>query len=73
MNKHRELEVLDSEINNARLRQKCLAGQAHLREKQLERYAGIVDELKQNVEAMGEETLERVIAGIRAKIEMLNV
>ena len=75
MNNRRELEMLEVDLDQARMAQKCKAGQAHMREHRLEYHQNLVKEmLLGNIpEVMDEATLQEIVSNIRKKIENLNI
>ena len=74
-NNRRELEVLEVDLDQARMAQKCKAGQAHMREHRLEHHQNLVKEmlLGDLPEVMDEATLQEIVNNIRKKLEMLNI
>jgi hypothetical protein len=75
MNNRRELEVLEVDLDQARLAQKCRAGQAHMREAKLEHHQNLVKEmlLGDIPEVMDEATLQEIVSNIRKKLDNLNI
>ena len=75
MNNRRELEVLEVEIDQARLSQECKSSQARMRAERLSRHQGIVKEMLagETPEIIDSETLEIIIGNIRKKIKELDI
>ena len=75
MNRRFELERLEADLHNARLAQKCRAGQAHMREKKLEHHQEFVRGLLNGnlLDRLDDEAVQEILDNIRAKCKGLDI